>query len=145
MRDAHLTGIILRHLLQHLPSSENFKNVARNSFVEAATESKKCEGFLCRGECFKVSDLLAEDVGKDIKILKILKTIHAHSILLQDPVGQSNCQIVLSLTYLLVALGKAVDIKLCLVKNLEEVGLPGWSDCLDKRQVDINNHHYDIK
>ncbi|XP_059216379.1 uncharacterized protein LOC106093356 isoform X1 [Stomoxys calcitrans] len=114
MRDAYLTGIILRHLLQHLPSSENFKNVAKCSFVEAATESKKCEGFLCRGECFKVSDLLVDDV---------------------DPVGQSNYQIVLSLTYLLVALGKALDIKSCLVRALEEVGLPGWSDCLDKRQV----------
>ncbi|XP_075163456.1 uncharacterized protein LOC142236091 [Haematobia irritans] len=114
MRDAHLAGIILRHLLQHLPSSENFKNVAKNSFVETANESKKCEGFLCRGECFKVSDLLTEDL---------------------DPVGQSNCQIVLSLTYLLVALGKALDIKSCLVKALEEIGAPGWSDCLDKRQV----------
>lgn len=52
-----------------------------------------------------------------------------------DPVGQTNCQIVLSLTYLLVALGKAVDIKSCLIKALEDVALPGWSDCLDKRQV----------
>lgn len=52
-----------------------------------------------------------------------------------DPVGQTNCQIVLSLTYLLVVLGKAVDIKSCLIKAVEDVGLPGWSDCLDKRQV----------
>lgn len=65
MRDAHLTGIILRHLIKHLPSAENFKNVAKHSFIEAATETKKCEGgFLCRGECFKVSDLIADDVGK---------------------------------------------------------------------------------
>lgn len=78
MRDAHLTGIILRHLLQHLPSSENFKNVAKNSFVEAETESKKCEGFLCRGECFKVSDLLANDVGKDDRaITSRIKNMYA--------------------------------------------------------------------
>lgn len=51
-----------------------------------------------------------------------------------DPVGQSNYQIVLSLTYLLVAVGKAVDIKSCLIKALEE-SPAGWSDCLDKRQV----------
>lgn len=137
MRDAHLTGIILRHLLQHLPSSENFKNVAKNSFVEAETESKKCEGFLCRGECFKVSDLLANDVGKDANAMtsNYKEYVCYITVMSSDPVGQSNCQIVLSLTYLLVALGKAVDIKSCLIKALEEVGKPGWGDCLDKRQV----------
>ena len=41
----------------------------------------------------------------------------------------------MSLTYLLIALGKATDIKSCLIKTLEDVCLPGWSDCLDKRQV----------
>lgn len=51
-----------------------------------------------------------------------------------DPVGQSNYQIVLSLTYLLVAVGKAVDIKSSLIKTLEESSA-GWSDSLDKRQV----------
>jgi len=50
-------------------------------------------------------------------------------------VGQSNYQIVLSLTYLVVAVGKAVDIKSCLIKTLEEHAVSGWSDCLDKRQV----------
>ncbi|KAM7356914.1 uncharacterized protein ACRADG_002479 isoform 2-T2 [Cochliomyia hominivorax] len=114
MRDAHLSGIILRHLLKHLPSSENFKNVAKHSFIEDINETKKCDGFLCRGECFNVADIIADDL---------------------DPVGQTNCQIVLSLTYLLVALGKAVDIKSCLIKALEDIALPGWSDCLDKRQV----------
>lgn len=56
-------------------------------------------------------------------------------MVISDPVGQSNCQIVLSMTYIIVAIGKAIDIKSCLVKTLEEMGLTGWSDCLDKRQV----------
>lgn len=63
MRDAHLTGIILKHLLKHLPSSENFKNVAKHSFIEDINETKKCEGFLCRGECFNVADIIADDLG----------------------------------------------------------------------------------
>lgn len=41
----------------------------------------------------------------------------------------------LSLTYLIVAVGKAVDIKSVLIKTLEEHAVSGWSDCLDKRQV----------
>lgn len=63
MRDAHLTRIILKHLLKHLPSNENFKNVAKHSFIQNISEVKKCEGFLCRGECFNVADLIADDLG----------------------------------------------------------------------------------
>ncbi|XP_037940493.1 uncharacterized protein LOC119673299 [Teleopsis dalmanni] len=114
MRDANLTGIILRHLLKYLPASENFKNVAKHSFTEHGSEPQKCKAFLCRSECFNVSDLIGDDL---------------------DPVGQSNYQIVLSLTYILIAVGKALDIKACLVKVLEEIASSGWSDCLDKRQV----------
>ncbi|EDW76750.1 uncharacterized protein Dwil_GK20182 [Drosophila willistoni] len=115
MRDAYLTGIIMRHLIQHLPSSENFKNVAKHSFISAVEGAPlKCEAFLCRGECFNVTESIVGDI---------------------DPVGQSNYQIVLSLTYLIVAVGKAIDIKSCLIKSLEENAIGGWSDCLDKRQV----------
>ncbi|XP_068149227.1 uncharacterized protein [Drosophila tropicalis] len=115
MRDAYLTGIIMRHLIQHLPSSENFKNVAKHSFISAVEGAPlKCEAFLCRGECFNVTESIVGDI---------------------DPVGQSNYQIVLSLTYLIVAVGKAIDIKSCLIKALEENAISGWSDCLDKRQV----------
>lgn len=64
MRDAYLTAIIIKHLLNHLPSCENFKNVAKHSFVEDASEPLKCEAFLCRGECFNVSDLIANGNGK---------------------------------------------------------------------------------
>uniref|UniRef100_A0A1A9WGB6 Uncharacterized protein n=1 Tax=Glossina brevipalpis TaxID=37001 RepID=A0A1A9WGB6_9MUSC len=124
MRDAYLSGLILRHLLGHLPSSENFKNVAQTSFIEDSKEPEKCKGFLCRGECFNVSERIASDA-----VLSI------HRCFLIDPVGQSNCQIVLSLTYLVVAIGKALDIKTCLIKPLEDLGKIGWSDCLDKRQV----------
>ncbi|XP_037890187.1 uncharacterized protein LOC119637868 [Glossina fuscipes] len=114
MRGAYLSGLILRHLLRYLPSSENFKNVAQTSFTENPEKPEKCKGFLCRGECFNVSEHTASDI---------------------DPVGQSNYQIVLSLTYLIVAIGRALDIKTCLIKPLEEAGETGWSNCLDKRQV----------
>ncbi|XP_037950079.1 uncharacterized protein LOC119681077 [Teleopsis dalmanni] len=109
-----ITAFVLRHLLKYLPASENFKNVAKHSFTEHGSEPQKCKAFLCRSECFNVSDLIADDL---------------------DPVGQSNYQIVLSLTYILIAVGKALDIKACLVKVLEEIASSGWSDCLDKRQV----------
>uniref|UniRef100_A0A1A9ZA38 Uncharacterized protein n=1 Tax=Glossina pallidipes TaxID=7398 RepID=A0A1A9ZA38_GLOPL len=114
MRDAYLSGLILRHLLRYLPSPENFKNVAQTAFTENPDKPEKCKGFLCRGECFNVSEHTASDI---------------------DPVGQSNYQIVLSLTYLIVAIGRALDIKTCLIKPLEEAGQAVWSDCLDKRQV----------
>jgi len=68
MRDAYLTGIIMRHLMQYLPSSENFKNVAKISFTSAEGAPQKCEAFLCRGECFNVTDSIAGDIGKIIKI-----------------------------------------------------------------------------
>ncbi|XP_036336658.1 uncharacterized protein LOC118746827 [Rhagoletis pomonella] len=112
MRNAQVTGIILRHIFSHLPSPENFKN-DNSSFLDDYSQRKKCEAFLCRGECLDVSEKIKN---------------HA------DPIGQSNYQIALSLTYLLVAVGKAVDIKSCLIKILEE-SCAGWSDCLDKRQV----------
>ncbi|XP_014094985.1 uncharacterized protein [Bactrocera oleae] len=112
MRNAQVTGIILRHIFSYLPSPENFNN-ENSSFLSDVSEQKKCEAFLCRGECLDLSDQIRNQA---------------------DPVGQSNYQIVLSLTYLLVAVGKAVDIKSCLIKALEE-SPAGWSDCLDKRQV----------
>lgn len=65
MRDAHLCGFILRHLFKHLPCTENLKNVAKHSFTEAtAGEAKQCKGFLCRGECFNVSDTILNDLGE---------------------------------------------------------------------------------
>ncbi|XP_018785482.1 PREDICTED: uncharacterized protein LOC108966843 [Bactrocera latifrons] len=112
MRNAQVTGVILRHIFSHLPSPENFNN-ENSSFLSDVGEQKKCEAFLCRGECLDLSHQIRNQA---------------------DPVGQSNYQIVLSLTYLLVAVGKAVDIKSCLIKTLEESSA-GWSDCLDKRQV----------
>ncbi|XP_067647757.1 uncharacterized protein [Eurosta solidaginis] len=112
MRNAQVTGIILRHIFSHLPSLENFKNESY-TFLSDCSEGKKCEAFLCRGECLDMSEHIKN---------------HA------DPIGQSNYQIALSLTYILVAVGKAADIKSCLVKILDECGA-GWSDCLDKRQV----------
>ena len=60
MRDAYLSGIILRHLMRQLPTCENFKNVAKHSFVG---ESPKC-AFMCRGECFSVTEQIADDVGR---------------------------------------------------------------------------------
>ncbi|CAD7004473.1 unnamed protein product [Ceratitis capitata] len=103
---------LLKTYFSHLPSPENFKN-ENSALLSDCSERKKCEAFLCRGECLD----LAEQIKNQA-----------------DPIGQSNYQIALSLTYLLVAVGKAADIKSCLIKILEESSA-GWSDCLDKRQV----------
>ncbi|XP_055911935.1 uncharacterized protein LOC129945964 [Eupeodes corollae] len=112
MRDAKLTSIILPHLMKYLPAAENFKNVTKWSFTESES-NEKCGAFLCRRECFNASELIKDEL---------------------DPVGQTNSQVVLSLTYILVTIGKTTDIKTCLISALENAP-PTWCDCLDKRQV----------
>ncbi|XP_055846207.1 uncharacterized protein LOC129912111 [Episyrphus balteatus] len=112
MRDAKLSSIILPHLMKYLPSPENFKNVTKWSFT-LSENHEKCSAFLCRQECFNPAELIVDEL---------------------DPVGQTNSQIVLSLTYILVSIGKATDIKACLISALENAP-PSWCECLDKRQV----------
>lgn len=53
----------------------------------------------------------------------------------KDPVGQTNYQIVLALTYILILTGKTSDINTSLIGALEKSQISHWADCLDKRQV----------
>lgn len=80
MRNAQVTGIILRHIFSHLPSPENFKN-ENSSFLSDFGEQKKCEAFLCRGECLDLSDQIRNQSGKVknnlmwVQMLCTLKTL----------------------------------------------------------------------
>lgn len=49
--------------------------------------------------------------------------------------GQTNYQIVLALTYILILTGKTSDINTSLIGALEKSQISHWADCLDKRQV----------
>lgn len=52
-----------------------------------------------------------------------------------DPIGQTNYQVVLALTYMLSLIGKSTDIKSTLVSSLNQLTHKDWSNCLDRRQV----------
>lgn len=63
MRNAQVTGIILRHIFSHLPSPENFKN-ENSALLSDCSERKKCEAFLCRGECLDLAEQIKNQAGK---------------------------------------------------------------------------------
>lgn len=52
-----------------------------------------------------------------------------------DPVGQTNYQIVLALTYIIVLTGKSYDITTALISALDKCQAKEWASCLDRRQV----------
>lgn len=52
-----------------------------------------------------------------------------------DPVGQTNYQVVLAITYLLAVIGKSSDVKSTLAASFERSVHRDWSNCLDRRQV----------
>lgn len=54
---------------------------------------------------------------------------------ISDPVGQTNYQVVLAITYLLIVVGKASDMKSTIIASFERAVLKDWSNCLDRRQV----------
>lgn len=56
-------------------------------------------------------------------------------LFLSDPVGQTNYQVVLAITYLLTVIGKASDVKATLTASFERSIHRDWSNCLDRRQV----------
>lgn len=70
MRDAHLSGIILHHLLKHLPTVDKFPNVCTNSLLRSAECWEKCKGFLCRGECLNLAQTTFETGLKKLRILQ---------------------------------------------------------------------------
>lgn len=113
MRDSTIATIIMHHLMKYLPPRENFKNVIDHPFARARSYTK-CKAFLCRSECFNAIDELVHEI---------------------DPVGQSNCQVVLALTYILLIAGKSCDINSCLITGLDRNFIPNWVETLDKKQV----------
>lgn len=68
MRDAHLSGIILQHLLKHLPLADKFPNVCTNSLLRSSECGEKCQGFLCRGECLNLAQTTFETGLNKIQI-----------------------------------------------------------------------------
>lgn len=52
-----------------------------------------------------------------------------------DPVGQTNYQVVLAITYVLTLIGKSSDVVSMLVTTFDRKIPKDWSNCLDRRQV----------
>lgn len=114
MRDAKLSKIILKLLLDNLPTDDNFIE-ALHQPMNSEKLKKKCTGFMCGLECTNIA-LWAQTNTT-------------------DPVQQTNYQVVLALCFVLITVGKPKDIQHTLIEYLE--GLPNrkWADCLDRRQV----------
>lgn len=116
MRDAQLSTIILQHLIKEIPTSDCFISALEQPFINRDKYSLKCDGFLCGKECSNITEWISGE---------------------QDPVGQANYQIILSLTYIIILTGKSSDINKTLINILERNhnNNKEWSSCLDKRQV----------
>ncbi|XP_055373568.1 uncharacterized protein LOC129606945 [Condylostylus longicornis] len=112
MRDATITTIVIHHLMKNLPTSDNFHSALEQGFFNQNLD-RKCEAFLCAGECFSSYDSNKE----------------------KDPIGEANYQVVLSLVYIIIGTGKTSDISASVIAALEKGSMNNWSDCLDKRQV----------
>lgn len=52
-----------------------------------------------------------------------------------DPVGQTNYQVVLAITYVLTLIGKSSDVVSMLVTTFDRTVQRDWSNCLDRQQV----------
>lgn len=52
-----------------------------------------------------------------------------------DPVGQTNYQVILALTYVIVLTGKSSYISSTIVSSLDKSQIKDWANCLDRRQV----------
>ncbi|XP_035792952.1 uncharacterized protein LOC118467058 [Anopheles albimanus] len=114
MREAHLSSIIFHHLIRNLPSGDNFIPSSKQPSVSRDCLSKKCEGFLCGLECNDIVQWALEQ---------------------NDPIGQSNYQVLMGLTYIVIMAGKTSDINKTLISALEKCKLNDWASCLDRRQV----------
>lgn len=114
MRNSYLSGIIFAHLIEYLPSEDCYKTALSQPFAKDEASTEKCNRFLCGKECKSVAEWACAD---------------------DDPVGQTNYQVVLALVYVLTAIGKTSDIKSTIVLLLEESTAKDWSNCLDRRQV----------
>ncbi|XP_053688770.1 uncharacterized protein LOC128737999 [Sabethes cyaneus] len=114
MRDAHLSSMIFHHLIKNLPSCDNFITSSKQPSINRESMSKKCEGFLCGLECNDIVQWSLEQ---------------------QDPIGQTNYQVLMGLTYIVIMAGKTSDVNKTLISALEKSKMNDWASCLDRRQV----------
>lgn len=114
MRDAYLSSIIFHHLMNNLPTSDNFVESLKQPLMDRTNFAKKCKGFLCGLECMEIESW-------------------TNSLL--DPIGQTNYQVVLALSYIIMVTGKSSDIENVIISALEKSGIQEWAACLDRRQV----------
>lgn len=134
MRNAHLSSIIFNHLVEHLPTSDCFKAALSQPFNQQEAKAEKCERFLCGKECNSVAEWICNDEG----IRHVEKCNHVliqYFIILSDPIGQTNYQVVLALTYVVTLAGRAADIRSAIAMALDQSAVKEWSSCLDRRQV----------
>ncbi|XP_055315065.1 uncharacterized protein LOC129575443 [Sitodiplosis mosellana] len=114
MRNSYLSSLIFSHLLNNLPTSDCYKAALDQPFSKHDIDAEKCKRFLCSRDCHTVAEWANLD---------------------NDPVGQTNYQVLLALTYLQTMVGKSSDIKSTLVASFERSLHQDWSNCLDRRQV----------
>lgn len=57
------------------------------------------------------------------------------NLILSDPIGQTNYQVLMGLTYIVIIAGKTSDVNRTLISALEKSKLNDWASCLDRRQV----------
>lgn len=65
-RDAALSSIIFKHLIQFLPTTDCFKPALSQLFMRQNKDIQKCNGFLCGKECSTVAEWLLDDKGSSI-------------------------------------------------------------------------------
>lgn len=115
MRNTKLATLILQHLLQNIPSDDAFVETLKQPLMNAKSFKKKCEGFLCGMECTNVAKWTQENTN--------------------NPIEQTNYQVVLALCYVLITAGKSNDIQRTVINYLDNLPHKNWANCLDKRQV----------
>lgn len=112
MRGAKLSKMILKLLLDNIPTEDNFIEALHQPHN---TEKVRCKGFMCGLECANIA-LWARN----------------HTT---DPIQQTNFQVVFALCYVLITSRKFRDIQNTLLEYLEAQPNKKWADCLDRRQV----------
>lgn len=136
MRDSLISSIIHHHLMKNIPTSDCFYPSLDQPFMNQKKLASKCDGFLCGKECNKIADWISGEIG-EAQFCNIPRTIlyHLFDIHAKDPVGQTNYQVVLALTYVIVLTGKSSDISETIVSSLENSQIKDWQFALDRRQV----------
>lgn len=135
MRDSLVSSLIHHHLMKNIPTSDRFIASLDQPFMSQKKFSSKCDGFLCGKECNKISEWISGEIGLISLHQVLLKTFLIYSSVSLDPIGQTNYQVVLALTYIIVLTGKSSDISSTIVSSLDKSLIKDWANCLDRRQV----------